>query len=245
MAEFERVDAWLAGLPPEEQERLLMSSDDGLPPLAAPGTAFPSGAAFRSESPQGRFASRGALRHGGMGLVELVYDRVLEREVALKRCRPRAPDESPASHALRLRLFRRKATVTARLEHPGIVPLHDVGTAAAGEPAYVMKRLLGTTLAARIPLPPAEAAVLLLRVADAGRAPRPQTRARLARRGWRSAAARLGPGRHLRQYPGRGRCARHPALARTRADRCGTGGSAHGRVGPGRPDPGDAHRERP
>ena len=81
--------------------------------------------------------------------------------------RPRAPDESPASHALRLRLFRRKATVTARLEHPGIVPLHDVGTAAAGEPAYVMKRLLGTTLAARIPLPPAEAAVLLLRVADA------------------------------------------------------------------------------
>ena len=167
MAEFERVDAWLAGLPPEEQERLLMSSDDGLPPLAAPGTAFPSGAAFRSESPQGRFASRGALRHGGMGLVELVYDRVLEREVALKRCRPRAPDESPASHALRLRLFRRKATVTARLEHPGIVPLHDVGTAAAGEPAYVMKRLLGTTLAARIPLPPAEAAVLLLRVADA------------------------------------------------------------------------------
>ena len=167
LAEFERVDAWLASLPAAEQELLLTSTDDRVPAFAAPGVLFPAGAAFRSEAPHGRFEPRGPLGRGGMGLVELVYDRVLEREVALKRCRPRAPEESPDSHALRLRLFRREATVTARLEHPGIVPLHDVGIAAAGEPAYVMKRLQGTTLAARIPLPPAEAAVLLLRVADA------------------------------------------------------------------------------
>jgi tRNA A-37 threonylcarbamoyl transferase component Bud32 len=164
---FERVDAWLASLPGEEQERLLVHDEEAGTMPAAPIAPLSSGSTFQTDAPTGRFEPRGTLGQGGMGLVELVYDRVLEREVALKRCRPRAPDESPTSHALRLRLFRREAAVTARLEHPGIVPLHDVGIAAAGEPAYVMKRLQGTTLAAKVPMPAAEAAVLLLRVADA------------------------------------------------------------------------------
>ena len=85
-----------------------------------------------------------------MGVVELAHDHVLGREVALKRCRSRRLDESVASHAARLRAFRREAAITAQLEHPGIVPVHDVGVAALGEPAFVMKRLDGESLEARL-----------------------------------------------------------------------------------------------
>jgi serine/threonine protein kinase len=125
------------------------------------------GPTFLAESLAQRFVFRERLGAGGMGLIDLVYDRVLEREAVLKRCRPRAPGESPASHALRVQLFRREAAITARLEHPGIVPVHDVGLAAAGEPAYIMKRLSGTTLAARGQLAPEAAVDVLLRIADA------------------------------------------------------------------------------
>lgn len=160
---FEVVDAWLATLPAAEQERLLgqltVPAD-----LASPE---PLGGIFTPEHPDQRYTHRGELGAGGMGIVDLVHDRVLDREVALKRCRPRGIDEPVAAHAVRLRLFRREAAITARLAHPGIVPVHDVGIAAAGEPAYVMSRLSGTTLAQRAPLPPAEAADVLIRVADA------------------------------------------------------------------------------
>jgi tRNA A-37 threonylcarbamoyl transferase component Bud32 len=160
---FEEVDAWLATLPADEQERLLGELE--LPPSLTPPEL--AGEIFTSESATSRFTPLHTLGAGGMGIVELVHDRVLDRQVALKRCRPRGLNEPIASHALRLRLFRREAAITARLEHPGIVPVHDVGAAAAGEPAYVMKRLRGTTLATRAPLPAAEAADILLKVADA------------------------------------------------------------------------------
>ena len=163
LADFEAVDAWLAAQPEADQERLLTlpsAPADLKPPDSISGT-------FTGEQSPARFELRGPLGAGGMGVVELVYDRLLEREVALKRCRGRNPDESPGSHALRLRLFRREATITARLEHPGIPPIHDVGSGPTGEPAYLLKRLAGTTLATRAPLPAAEAAELLIRVADA------------------------------------------------------------------------------
>ncbi len=165
LARFEEVDTWLAGRPPDEQERLLSL------PLPVDGLTAPSAtaasSAFSTDAPAARFVPRERIGTGGMGIVDLVFDRALEREVALKRCRPRAPEESPESHALRLRLFRREAAVTARLEHPGIIPIHDVGSGPAGEPAYLMKRLAGETLAAHGRLPIADAADLLLRVADA------------------------------------------------------------------------------
>ena len=160
---FEVVDTWLATLPPDEQERLLGNLD--IPAALTPPDRI--GGTFTSELTSARFSPAGTLGEGGMGVVELVHDHVLDRHVAVKRCRPRGVNEPIAAHALRLRLFRREAAITARLEHPGIVPVHDVGAAAAGEPAYVMKRLTGMTLAARAPLPPAEAADILLRVADA------------------------------------------------------------------------------
>ena len=80
---------------------------------------------------------------GGMGTVYSAFDTALGREVAIK-----IGNALPASE-LQARLSR-EARVIARLEHPGIVPVHDFGWLADGRPFYVMKRLQGQTLRAVI-----------------------------------------------------------------------------------------------
>jgi tetratricopeptide (TPR) repeat protein len=75
---------------------------------------------------------------GGMGEVWLAEDPVIGRSVALKRMLSK-----DSQHATR---FRVEAQVTGKLEHPGIVPVHELGTNAQGEPYYVMKFVQGRTL---------------------------------------------------------------------------------------------------
>ncbi|PWT88958.1 MAG: hypothetical protein C5B54_09755 [Acidobacteria bacterium] len=77
---------------------------------------------------------------GGMATVYLVYDTRLEREVALKVLN--VPD---ASGELISRLVS-EAKVLARLEHPGIIPIHDVGTLPDQRVYYVMKYVHGRRL---------------------------------------------------------------------------------------------------
>ena len=87
-----------------------------------------------------RYEIAGALGQGGMGTVFLARDRELEREVALKVLRAAA---STPDTALRLR---REARILAQLEHPGIVPVHDVGRLPDGRVYYVMKLVRGVRL---------------------------------------------------------------------------------------------------
>jgi tRNA A-37 threonylcarbamoyl transferase component Bud32 len=151
LARFEIVDRWLAGLPGEEQARLLEEPDgDGRLAGLAPPEPAAAAPAFMADPAQPRYRAHEQLGAGGMGIVEAAHDAVLGREVALKRCRPRRPEESLAAYAARVRAFKREAAVTAKLEHPGIVPVHDVGVGALGEPAFIMKRLDGEPLSALI-----------------------------------------------------------------------------------------------
>ena len=80
------------------------------------------------------------LGHGGMGTVYLAEDSDLNREVAVKVLNVSA-DES----ALTRRMVR-EAQIIARLEHPGIVPVHDVGTLGDGRVFYAMKLIRGERL---------------------------------------------------------------------------------------------------
>lgn len=81
------------------------------------------------------------INRGGCGMVLRAYDRHLQCEVALKRMLPELANDSK----LQTRFFH-EARVTARLAHPGIAPIHDVGQ-TAGSPYYTMKWLRGQTLA--------------------------------------------------------------------------------------------------
>jgi serine/threonine protein kinase len=80
------------------------------------------------------------LGRGGMGVVYEAVDVELEREVALKVS---AAPPAPGDLGERLR---REARVVARLEHPAIVPVHDVGTLPDGRVFYVMKLVRGERL---------------------------------------------------------------------------------------------------
>ncbi len=91
------------------------------------------------EFESGRYAVVEEIGRGGMGTVYLALDEELGREVAIK-----IPN-ALASASLEGRL-RNEARVLARLEHPGIVPIHDAGRLADGRLFYVMKRVRGRTL---------------------------------------------------------------------------------------------------
>jgi eukaryotic-like serine/threonine-protein kinase len=78
------------------------------------------------------------LGEGGMGTVYLARDVVLDRQVALKVLEQVTP-----SAAARLE---REARILGRLEHPGIVPVHDFGELADGRSFYAMKRVRGERL---------------------------------------------------------------------------------------------------
>ena len=77
---------------------------------------------------------------GGMGWVRRVRDRVLLRDVAVKALDP--------SHAQApwLRKFVDEARVTGQLEHPNIVPVHELALDAGGDPYFTMKLVRGLSL---------------------------------------------------------------------------------------------------
>jgi serine/threonine protein kinase len=109
-----------------------------------------------------RYELVGEVARGGMGVVYRARDTELEREVALKVV---AIESADADTVERLR---REARTIARLEHPGIVPVHDVGTLPDGRVFYAMKLVSGQRLdellAAGLPL--RERVRLLLRIAE-------------------------------------------------------------------------------
>jgi eukaryotic-like serine/threonine-protein kinase len=75
---------------------------------------------------------------GGLGRILRAHDKRLNRTVALKVLRVRKPDAEAR--------FLREALVTARLQHPAIVPVYEAGVWPDGEPFYAMKLLDGKAL---------------------------------------------------------------------------------------------------
>ncbi|HEX4341496.1 MAG TPA: serine/threonine-protein kinase [Polyangiaceae bacterium] len=92
------------------------------------------------------------LGRGGMGRVFQAHHAGLGRDVAVKLLPADLADE-PEFRAR----FEREARTLARLDHPGIVRVHDFGTTAEGEAFLVMELVSGGTLSAKIPLPIARA----------------------------------------------------------------------------------------
>src|SRR5580704_648943 len=87
-----------------------------------------------------RYLLQDKLGQGGMGGVYRVEDTILTRQVALK-----VIGFADSGGELAARLLR-EAKVIAQLEHPGIVPVHDVGTLPDGRVFYTMKLVQGHRL---------------------------------------------------------------------------------------------------
>jgi len=111
-----------------------------------PGVASPP-ADDSTRTAVGRFAIRGSLGAGGMGVVYLAEDTKLRRMVALKRIAPHL--KSDEAHRQR---FLREAQFASRLSNPHIAGIHDV-IEDAGEIYLVMEYVEGETLRERLRSP--------------------------------------------------------------------------------------------
>lgn len=91
-----------------------------------------------ADSPSSRYRLVEEHGRGGLGRVWKAYDTQLDRVVALK--------QSLHEDSRALERFEREAKVSAKLQHPSIVPVYDAGLAADGTPWFVMKLVSGETL---------------------------------------------------------------------------------------------------
>jgi serine/threonine-protein kinase len=102
----------------------------GLGPLALPSAG-------------GRYQLLEEIGRGGMGAVLRARDPHLGRDLAVKVMRDDAHDKPELLHR-----FVEEAQVTGQLQHPGTVPVHDIGRLEDGRPFIAMKLIRGRTLAA-------------------------------------------------------------------------------------------------
>jgi eukaryotic-like serine/threonine-protein kinase len=131
LGELDRLRAWLLdvaetwGMPPRGQDELLRVLD---------------GVNLAGDPDADRYEELEPLGRGGMGDVWRVLDRELGRVVARKVLREGASAEAATR-------FEAETELSARLQHPGIVPIHARGFLADGRPWYTMQEVRGVTLA--------------------------------------------------------------------------------------------------
>ncbi len=106
--------------------------------------------AMRERGPTvGRYEIRREVARGGMGVVMRAYDRELHRNIAMKVLLGNDGSLMRAHQKKehqRLARFLEEAQVTAQLDHPGIVPIHELGIDADGRVFFTMKLVKGETL---------------------------------------------------------------------------------------------------
>jgi eukaryotic-like serine/threonine-protein kinase len=84
---------------------------------------------------------------GGIGEVVAAHDLRVGRDVAIKRLRASKPTDAEVQR------FLREARIQARLDHPAIPPVHELGRDAQGRPFFAMKRLAGVTMSELLAVP--------------------------------------------------------------------------------------------
>src|SRR5262249_19007666 len=113
----------------------------------------------------GRYRVERVLGQGGFGLVYLAHDEQLQRLVAIKVPHPERVERPEDAEA-----YLSEARTVANLDHPHIVPVHDVGSTETFPCFVVSKYIDGTDLASRLEqsrLSPHEAVELVATVAEA------------------------------------------------------------------------------
>ena len=143
---------------PTHEQAVALGTADPSPTPAEPGTQPPSiprasvvGLTALADGTRiGKYEVVKLLGRGGMGAVYRAFDPVLEREVALKVMLPEAAGDP--EHKQR---FEREARAVARLSHPAVVTVFDLGYHTDGSPYIVMELLRGLDLYARLKQEPA------------------------------------------------------------------------------------------
>ncbi len=149
-------------LPPDAQKldaKLQVSRPSVLADLVSsrPQDELPSGIRrlIEEQGTEGRYAINKELAHGGMGAVLDISDHDFRRRAAMKVIL----SQYASSHEAMER-FLAEAQVTAQLEHPNIVPIHDLGVMEDGTLYFTMKMIEGTSLGRVVKLLQQQAGIL-------------------------------------------------------------------------------------
>ena len=141
---FERLCAEHAESAPELRRLRSRAADPGAPAGAAlPESSVPERLRRLAQpiARGARFQRTDVIARGGMGVIHRAQDVELDRELALKEMIPWASDRSLATAR-----FLEEAQITAKLDHPGIVPVHEVGMDPEGRLYFAMKLVQGHDL---------------------------------------------------------------------------------------------------
>jgi formylglycine-generating enzyme required for sulfatase activity/serine/threonine protein kinase len=92
-------------------------------------------------SPSPRYTFKGEVARGGMGAILKVWDGDLRRNLAMKVIL--GEHEDPAEDPQRIARFLEEAQVTGQLDHPGIVPVHELGVSPDGRVYFTMRLIHG------------------------------------------------------------------------------------------------------
>jgi len=105
----------------------------------------------------GRYTLMGEQGRGGIGRILIAFDQHIGREIAVKEllpdpgCSGTPPSDSPLRQTgAATARFLREARITGQLEHPGIVPVYELGKRPDGSVYYTMKLVRGKTLAEKL-----------------------------------------------------------------------------------------------
>src|SRR5262245_43925823 len=168
LCDHDRLGGFLASVPPGAGHELTVSFEPGsssaladlaehlggLPQVLLSDTeptadqSEPVAQAASAEMPRlgdrtGRYQLFGEIARGGMGAVLKARDPDLGRELAVKVLL-----EGHRDNADLVRRFVEEAQIGGQLQHPGIVPIYDVGSFADRRPFFAMKLVRGRTLTA-------------------------------------------------------------------------------------------------
>jgi len=131
-----------------------LRDDVSLEPSAADDSSRSSdvvvGRLRKRSGEESRYEVLGEFARGGMGVVLRVWDRDLRRTLAMKvvlgKERGADPAHAPTVDERSLGRFLEEAQVTGQLDHPGIVPVHELGLDDRGRVFFTMKLVKGEDL---------------------------------------------------------------------------------------------------
>lgn len=118
-------------------------------PAGVPGPEPDLIAQLAAKGPQdSRYELQGEVARGGMGAIIKIWDKELQRNLAMKLILGREADGSSGLDVTPAKLarFLEEAQITGQLDHPGIVPVHEIGIDSQGQVYFTMKLVKGVDL---------------------------------------------------------------------------------------------------
>lgn len=151
------LSAFADGALDESDRETILAHLESCPPCSATVAALLAAESPRADDapavPRERALGRYRLDHcigmGAIGSIYQAHDRTLERDVAVKTLRSDLVDSKAAAD-----LLLREARTAGLLDHPGVIPIHELGWRDDGTPYYAMKLVRGCTLGAALDVCP-------------------------------------------------------------------------------------------